>query len=110
MIIIITIIITGVIVATLLCTDEDDTDSISNYTIASGDTLGQFTIDSGSNDVKTSPTALDYETTKWYTLLIDVVDSLTTQKTGTATVYVTVIIFTHARMRVRARCVVLYEF
>ncbi|KAK2158072.1 hypothetical protein LSH36_178g06015 [Paralvinella palmiformis] len=80
----------GVIVATLLCTDQDDTDSISNYTIASGDTLGQFTIDSGSNDVKTSPTALDYETTKWYTLLIDVVDSLTTQKTGTATVYVTV--------------------
>ena len=80
----------GVVVATLLCTDQDDTDAVSNYTIASGDTSGQFTIDAGTNDVKTTSTALDYETTKWYTLLIDVVDTLTTQKTGTATVYVTV--------------------
>ncbi|PVD25347.1 hypothetical protein C0Q70_15847 [Pomacea canaliculata] len=81
----------GTTVASLTCSDIDSSSNgaISTYTIFSGDdTSTKFSM-SGSS-VKTTSTALDYETKTSYTLVIHIPDSGTPPKTGTATVVVTV--------------------
>lgn len=81
----------GTTVASLTCSDIDSSSNgaISTYTIFSGDdTSTKFSM-SGSS-VKTTTTALDYETKTSYTLVIHIPDSGTPPKTGTATVVVTV--------------------
>ena len=80
--------------ATLSCDGKDETASfqVLGYSIASGDDSGseKFQIGSSSGAITTTATALDYETTNQYTLLIHVVDDNSGSQTHTSTATVVV--------------------
>ena len=63
---------------------------MASYAIASGDAGSQFDVGTFPAILTDSTNGLDYETTTFYTLLIDIVDDGTPVLTSTATVYVTV--------------------
>ena len=79
---------------TLSCDGKDETASfqILGYAIASGDDTGteKFQISASTGAITTTATALDYETTYQYTLLIDVVDDNSGSQTHTSTATVIV--------------------
>ena len=74
------------------CTDDDG--NTLTYSYDSGDDASRkFSVDSGSGEVTTTSTALDYDSSKkTYNLVILAVDTPTTgsAETATATIHVTV--------------------
>lgn len=85
----------GTAVVTLSCDGMDETTSFETlgYSIASGDDAAgseKFQIDAATGAITTTSTALDYETTNQYTLLIDVVDDNSGSQTHTSTATVVV--------------------
>ena len=77
-------------VVTVTCTDSDITvaNNVIAYSISSGG-AGKFTVHPTSGLVQTVGTpSFDFETTKTYTLIVEVTDSGATPLTGTATVEV----------------------
>jgi hypothetical protein len=78
----------------LSCDGKDETVSfqVLGYAIVSGDDSGseKFQIGASSGVITTTATALDYETTNSYTLLVDVVDDNSGSQTHTSTATVIV--------------------
>ncbi|KAK3109056.1 hypothetical protein FSP39_021996 [Pinctada imbricata] len=74
--------------------DSDGSTSSCSLSIQSGDTSSNFQISGGGSDVVTSSTAIDYESLSSQNYIIALViigtDGASSEKTGTATVYVTV--------------------
>ena len=68
---------------------DPESNSVATITIASGNTGSVFEM-LGPNLVTHSVNTLDYETTGFYTILLDIEDDGTPVLTSTVTVYVTV--------------------
>ncbi|XP_060597402.1 cadherin-7-like isoform X5 [Ruditapes philippinarum] len=77
---------TGTTIMTVTATDPDDSD-VLKYSIHSGDTNNDFTIDEASGLIKTAK-AISGTTTNAYSLVIHAVDDDTPKETGMTTVVV----------------------
>ena len=90
---------------TLSCDGKDETVAfqILGYSIASGDDASgteKFQIGASTGVITTTSTALDFETTTQYTLLIDVVDDNSGSQTHTSTATVIVMVGIHFLLQV----------
>lgn len=75
---------------TVSATDGDATDNTVTYSIASGNDGSHFSINSSTGVITTNSTALDYESTTSYSLVIEAADSASSAQTGSTTVSIMV--------------------